>query len=178
MNRKSNKAPKSARDAKKAELQRNGVDVSKMSGRDSYAYKAINLGVYEDIEFSIIEFFDKYPNGTNMQLYQILHEKYSDVFDKESEDMYSGNITKMICSSSGWKRAYEYSMEKSVLRSKYYNHCIVLDDKEKTVNRMKASENIVKWDISERKLALEEKRLQLLDEKEQSDDTININIDW
>ena len=163
MHRKSNKVPQSAREAKKAELQRNGLDVSKMAGRDSYAYKAINLGVYEDIEFLIIEFFDKYPNGTNMQLYQMLHEKYSDVFDKEPNDMYSGNITKMICSSSGWKRAYEYSMEKSVLRSKYYAHCVVTDNSEEAKVRLQASDKIVNWDLSEKKLALEKRKLDLLE---------------
>ena len=117
----------------------------------------------EDIEFLIIEFFDKYPNGTNMQLYQMLHEKYSDVFDKEPNDMYSGNITKMICSSSGWKRAYEYSMEKSVLRSKYYAHCVVTDNSEEAKVRLQASDKIVNWDLSEKKLALEKRKLDLLE---------------
>ena len=100
---------------KKAKALQENKNTNHIRGVDGYSAKAIKLGIYEDIAYSIQMYREKNPDSSYVDVYKnVLYEKYSKLFKTPPDKVYGGNISKFINSNDLWRKAYFASTQKLV----------------------------------------------------------------
>ena len=93
-------------------------DIKKSRGIQSYSTKAIDMGIYEDIAYSIQMYREMNPDSSYVDVYKnVLYEKYSTLFTTPPDRVYSGNISKIINGDCLWQKAYFSSTSKLVSKA-------------------------------------------------------------
>ena len=104
--------------SKKTKALQENKDVKHIRGVDSYSTKAIRLGIYEDIAYSIQMYREKNPDSTYVDVYRdVLYKKYPSLFKTSPDKVYGGNISKFINGAELWRKAYFASTPKLVSKA-------------------------------------------------------------
>lgn len=96
-------------ESKKAEAVNNGLDPYDKSldrGRDSYSYKAQQAGDYRKVGAVIKKYREEHPDSSYVEVWGVLHDRFPWIFEKTKEEVYSGNVAKMINNDNLWRNCY------------------------------------------------------------------------
>ena len=103
---------------KKAKALQENKNTNHIRGVDGYSAKAIKLGIYEGIAYSIQMYREKNPDSTYISVYRdVLNKKYPSLFKTPPDKVYGGNISKFINSNDLWRKAYFASTPKLVSKA-------------------------------------------------------------
>ena len=113
---------KNARQSKKTKALTSGKanmdDIKHMRGIQSYSTKAISMGIYEDIAYSIQMYREENPESSYVEVYRnVLNAKYPQLFKTPPDKVYSGNVSKIIQGDDLWRKAYFVSTPKLVSKA-------------------------------------------------------------
>ena len=113
---------KNARQSKKTKALTSGKanmdDIKHMRGIQSYSTKAISMGIYEDIAYSIQMYREENPESSYVEVYRnVLNAKYPQLFRAHPDKVFSGNISKIIQGDDMWRKAYFVSTSKLVSKA-------------------------------------------------------------
>lgn len=148
---------KNARQSKKTNALTSGKasmdDIKKSRGILSYSTKAINMGIYEDIAYSIQMYREINPDSSYVDVYKnVLYEKYSTLFTTPPDRVYSGNISKIINGDCLWQKAYFSSTSKLVSKALLkIGDMLDKDDLDDSV-LVNAFDKLKKYEIANRQL--------------------------
>lgn len=100
--------------SKRLDAIRKGADpYEKAKGRTSYSVKAVQAGVFHKVAGAILSYKKENPTASYMDLYNdVLHERFGYIFDEE--EMYSGNISKIVNSVQEWSDAWFFNQSELV----------------------------------------------------------------
>lgn len=95
--------------SKRLDAIRKGADpYEKAKGRTSYSVKAVQAGVFHKVAGAILSYKKENPTASYMDLYNdVLHERFGYIFDEE--EMYSGNVSKIVNSVQEWSDAWFFN---------------------------------------------------------------------
>lgn len=113
---------KNARQSKKTKALTSGNasmdDIKHIRGIQSYSTKAISMGIYEDIAYSIQMYREENPESSYVEVYRnVLNAKYHQLFKTPPDKIYSGNVSKIIQQDDLWRKAYFVSTSKLVSKA-------------------------------------------------------------
>lgn len=100
--------------SKRLDAIRKGADpYEKAKGRTSYSVKAVQAGVFHKVAGAILSYKKENPTASYMDLYNdVLHERFGYIFDEE--EMYSGNVSKIVNSVQEWSDAWFFNQSEVV----------------------------------------------------------------
>ena len=100
--------------SKRLDAIRKGADsYEKAKGRTSYSVKAVQAGVFHKVAGAILSYKKENPTASYMDLYNdVLHERFGYIFDEE--EMYSGNVSKIVNSVQEWSDAWFFNQSELV----------------------------------------------------------------
>lgn len=100
--------------SKRLDAIRKGADpYEKAKGRTSYSVKAVQAGVFHKVAGAILSYKKENPTASYMDLYNdVLHERFGYIFDEE--EMYSGNVSKIVNSVQEWSDAWFFNQSEIV----------------------------------------------------------------
>lgn len=100
--------------SKRLDAIRKGADpYEKAKGRTSYSVKAVQAGVFHKVAGAILSYRKENPTASYMDLYNdVLHERFGYIFDEE--EMYSGNVSKIVNSVQEWSDAWFFNQSELV----------------------------------------------------------------
>lgn len=100
--------------SKRLDAIRKGADpYEKAKGRTSYSVKAVQAGVFHRVAGAILSYKKENPTASYMDLYNdVLHERFGYIFDEE--EMYSGNVSKIVNSVQEWSDAWFFNQSELV----------------------------------------------------------------
>ena len=100
--------------SKRLDAIRKGADpYEKAKGRTSYSVKAVQAGVFHKVAGAILSYKKENPTASYMELYNdVLHERFGYIFDEE--EMYSGNVSKIVNSVQEWSDAWFFNQSELV----------------------------------------------------------------
>lgn len=81
-------------------------DESLRNGKNGYAFKSQQAGDYRKVGAVIKKFRQENPDSTYLEVYEALHNRFPWIFDRETKDMYSGNVAKIIKDDPLWRNCY------------------------------------------------------------------------
>lgn len=122
------------------------MDKKPMNHRPSYFEKAVNMGIEEDIAYAIKEYVDSNDNPTYRGCYEFIQKKFDKVFYLPVEKVYYGNHAKIIKSNPLWANAYASSHSLLLAKSEMLIASILDDKNERTKDRLRAAEIVIKRD--------------------------------
>lgn len=138
--------------SKRLDAIRKGADpYEKAKGRTSYSVKAVQAGVFHKVAGAILSYKKENPTASYMELYNdVLHERFGYIFDEE--EMYSGNVSKIVNSVQEWSDAWFFNQSELVglAESRLYQLLGKDDIDDKTV--ISAYDKIKKYEVVNKEL--------------------------
>lgn len=138
--------------SKRLDAIRKGADpYEKAKGRTSYSVKAVQAGVFHKVAGAILSYKKENPTASYMDLYNdVLHERFGYIFDEE--EMYSGNVSKIVNSVQEWSDAWFFNQSELVglAESRLYQLLGKNDIDDKTV--ISAYDKIKKYEAVNKEL--------------------------
>lgn len=119
-------------------------------GKKSYAYKCKEIGVFIQVCVAIREYRASNPNSSFVQLWgEVLHKNWPYIFEKETKDMYSGNIQRMIDAEPEWAKSYYSPAGDLIGMAKYRMERILEREDVEDGTVIKAYDTLMKYDVQD-----------------------------
>lgn len=119
-----------------------------IAGRKGYAEKAKSLGCFLPITILIQKFRAENPDSSYLDLWEVLHNTYPYIFTQSREQVYSGNVSKMINNEPAWQEAYFVGKDNLIEMAEYRLGRLLRDDSVEDATVIRAYDVLKKYEAA------------------------------